>query len=125
MASTIDHPLKCPKCNLTSWHNTRSICCDSCNEWFHLKCTNFTTQQFRDLSTNVEKEWVCDTCNSTCNTCAKIVNYRQNSIFCNACNKWIHLKCSGLTKVQFIDIGKNKTENWYCKICLRNNLPFF
>ena len=43
-------------------------------------------------------------------------------IECSICSNWIHRRCAGLTKKQFIHIGA--TDNyWYCTKCIEN-FPF-
>ena len=47
----------------------------------------------------------------------------QNAIFCDCCNLWHHLRCSGLTKKEFELIGEIN-ELWFCKTCTREIFPF-
>ena len=41
-----------------------------------------------------------------------------NSICCDNCDGWLHLKCSGLTKKIFEKEYCNSSKNFSCKYCL-------
>lgn len=58
-----------------------------------------------------------------CGSCPKQVRDNQNSICCDVCNTWFHLKCSSLSKTMFKTLG-NSNEVWYCKQCLSSIFPF-
>ena len=50
--------------------------------------------------------------------CIRINDITDNSIRCDACNKWHHLKCTNLTTDQFeIHIHEDSLE-WFCNDCL-------
>ena len=57
-----------------------------------------------------------------CSVCFKTVN-DGNSIFCDFCNLWTHLKCSGLSTAEFLSFS-NSASKWYCPKCLFDHLPF-
>ena len=48
---------------------------------------------------------------------------KKASICCEICNKWLHLRCSKLTKLQFSTIWKSN-EDWFCESCVQEILPF-
>ena len=52
-----------------------------------------------------------------CIKCNKYVYENQNSIGCDDCLGWLHLKCSGLTLKKFKELGKND-DDFFCKWCL-------
>ncbi len=54
-----------------------------------------------------------------CPNCDKTVRENQNSIFCDACNFWLHLKCSGLNKIEFDLLSENHDTDWFGKNVLR------
>ncbi len=56
--------------------------------------------------------------------CEKTVGENQNSIFCDACNTWLHLKCSGLNKIEFNILSESPDTDWFCKHCFKNIFPF-
>ena len=63
-----------------------------------------------------------------CIKCRKQVAENQNSICCDECNGWIHLKCSGLTKKKFLQLDSNTP--FKCNFCLnfkcgKCNCPVF
>ena len=50
-------------------------------------------------------------CNYFCPVCKlQIDDWRDNSINCNSCLMWLHLKCTGLKKMP-------KKRYWFCKAC--------
>ena len=49
--------------------------------------------------------------------CSKEVS--KESISCDACNVWYHLKCSGLTRASFQTYHSNKRLKWICRSCFR------
>ena len=56
-----------------------------------------------------------------CSYCNK--NVKSDSIFCDSCKLWVHLKCSKLTKVEFDKLA-NQNDDWYCKKCYQQMFPF-
>ena len=60
---------------------------------------------------------------SKCLKCQKFVYPQQNSICCDKCNKWLHLKCSILTKSEFELFCDPKNSNlcFFCHYC--QNFP--
>lgn len=58
---------------------------------------------------------------TTCPHC--MLEAADNSIFCEVCHCWFHLKCSKLNKKSFV-IYSIDDKPWYCHTCLQNNLPF-
>ena len=109
--------LKCSKC----WGNfkgkkSKSICCSICNKWVHLNCTNLSEDEFTNHIKDQTIIWRCEHCIiHRCKKCSRVVG-RGNCIFCDCCNKWLHLRCSGLSKEEFYVIA-NSDEKWMCKIC--------
>ena len=53
----------------------------------------------------------------------KLIRGNENSLQCDLCETWIHLKCNHLN---FIDYKKlqNQTEPWYCFCCNCTIFPF-
>ena len=52
-----------------------------------------------------------------------IVKKTQNSLVCKNCKTNIHLKCSGLNKLDLSQFSTSDS-NWYCKWCVTEILPF-
>ena len=53
-----------------------------------------------------------------CIKCGKLVLEGQNSICCDSCDGWLHLKCSGLTKKVFEKEYCGTNKSFTCKYCL-------
>ena len=53
----------CNRCNKTfPASNFDSICCEKCERWYHINCTNLTSSAFNDYCNNKDKNWKCNTC---------------------------------------------------------------
>ena len=56
-------PIKfpCGTCNKPVASNQKATCCDSCNTWFHTKCTNISNKIYSCMNkTNMENvSWYC------------------------------------------------------------------
>ena len=88
--------------------NEDSLCCDWCNIWYHLHCTNL-----KKLPTNTTKYCYCMKCH-TCKYCKKEIT--GDSICCIACNKWYHTKCAKFNKKK-LNYKENRTLSgtaWCC-----------
>ena len=59
----------------------------------------------------------------TCKQCQQTVG-EVNSICCDICNTWYHLKCTKISLKQFKSIFLADTCTWYCNFCLHEALPF-
>ncbi len=57
-----------------------------------------------------------------CSICCNPVKTNQNSIFCNCCKLWTHLKCTNLNLIDYFKLA-NDEENWLCPECLSTALP--
>ena len=115
-------PCVCPKCCIRINGKTeKSIRCDKCHKWHHLKCTEVTKDQFDIFSVDESFEWICSSCSSDkCNTC-EIIFRRGKSISCTKCTKKYHITCVGLNN-QSLD--KLDTNFWICFECKTNIFPF-
>ena len=115
-------PCVCPKCCIRINGKTeKSIRCDKCHKWHHLKCTEVTKDQFDIFSVDESFEWICSSCSSDkCNTC-EIIFRRGKSISCTTCTKKYHITCVGLNN-QSLD--KLDTNFWICFECKTNIFPF-
>ena len=102
-----------------------SICCCTCNKWYHLKCSNLEKYVFKQHLKNDKLIWNCVKCVLyECGKCYKIIKSHQSCIECDCYKKWIHLRCSGLDINTFKILG-NLNQPWLCVSCTQDNLPFF
>ena len=58
-----------------------------------------------------------------CISCNKSIKNNHNSIYCISCCKWIHLKCSSISKNEFLSLS-NDSSDWFCNRCLECIFPF-
>ena len=93
--------------------NFDSICCEKCDRWYHINCTNLTNTAFNDYCDNKDKNWKCDICMlKLCRKCDLTLKYRTgNSLCCLICKYNIHLKCYSNTS--FHEIDNNKLKKLY------------
>ena len=59
-----------------------------------------------------------------CRICSKPCKCNQNSIECNICNYWSHLKCSQLTNIQYLHFVNDQSLVYYCQKCCLDIFPF-
>ena len=70
-----------------------------------------------------KKSRICKTCiNNFCTLC-NLPLKKMASICCVLCNNWIHLKCSGLKRLQFEE-RSSSDKTLYCKNCFSDIFPF-
>ena len=63
----------------------------------------------------------CAKCNEDClENCPK----SGESIFCDICTKWLHVKCSGLTYKRFKILSGNIEVDWFCQNYIKSTFPF-
>lgn len=108
----------CIKCMNPFLDNQDSICCDECDGWLHLSCSQLTFKQFSTLS-STDNPFYCPACclKMECPTCSKICKVGQSSIFCNSCEHWVHEKCSAVTPSDFLKFS-NSDLIFNCCNCL-------
>ena len=98
----------CKKClSIVSQEN--SICCDICNTWFHLKCSNISLQSFKTMLTSVSITWFCKFCIADNLPYSNINDNDLNRLTIN-------------TKIQKIQLQLINNENFSpnCTICNKN-----
>ena len=62
-----------------------SIYCDRCSYWYHLSCSNLSSQEFDLLSSRPTDKWTCDKCtNKFCKKCdrteAHLINQKLSAV---------------------------------------------
>ena len=61
--------------------------------------------------------------NFSCKVCEKPVEIDHEAVFCDKCNKWVHIRCNNICKKTCRCLKKAPTP-WYCKLCIRAEFPF-
>ena len=111
---------KCSNCNITLENIDKKVFCISCKEWSCRDCLLMTLSADQiDQYITTDLPYFCCDCSidNYCPACHQLC--RDQCIFCNHCEHFLHLKCTKLTRGQ----GKNKGQNYICHICIKDNLP--
>ena len=64
----------CSVCSISVRNNPKSIYCDNCSNWTHLKCTKLSNNYFI-FFTNNNEHWFCSTCLSNIFPFNSLVDY--------------------------------------------------
>ena len=59
-----------------------------------------------------------------CPKCYVTVRDHDQSICCDLCDSWLHLRCFLLRNRDFKRFLIDKNLTWYCAFCLKTALPF-
>ena len=104
-------------------NNSNCICCDSCDQWIHKKCSGLSTFQFMQLSGDPSSSWLCGVCCDILpfghldDVSFKTTYFMQLTVIfapdrfqisnhasqtsqqqcCDVCQAWLHINCAGLT----------------------------
>ena len=62
-----------------------------------------------------------------CGECQRSVRRNQDAILCHQCNRWFHVKCTGMSKQTFTYYLDQYNLDWECSLCAlpRLNDSFF
>ena len=120
--------IKCndKECLRTIPTHLQNICCFSCQQYYHVKCTNLkSTKSFIELQAK-NTLWVCKTClppiitkKVKCGKCSKTMQSSNINIKCMNCKKYFHGNCAKTPKKKFIE-----TNSWICTSCVCTEMPF-
>ena len=121
---------QCSHCDTVISENTiEATFCIKCKKNFCVSCTNLSKSDFKSLRKS-GNPFICQGCKefSKCSVCSKSCidwpNYEQ-FIPCALCECVYHLKCCKLNRKQFFKRGSDiQTLPFYCKVCIKENLPF-
>ena len=58
-----------------------------------------------------------------CQLCEKPVVTNHNAIYCDICDCWVHIHCNNIFKQTYRQLQKYPSP-WYCKSCLKKEIPF-
>ena len=113
--------VNCLKCRKIIHTNQNSICCDSCDNWVHVRCSGMKAKEFRALCNNPFSTFICLFCqNYKCGNCCNPVFNHQNALCCDnsECSKWFHLKCTHVSLEKYKQFSNNSIdEDWICMDC--------
>jgi hypothetical protein len=78
---------RCGICHRAVQNNHRGICCDNCNNWFHVRCANVSASQYRTLS-NSSESWLCNGCHGVTCELGATPDLNKQSIRCHNNNSY-------------------------------------
>ena len=112
----------CPSCKVPIQNPDDSLGCDRCNKSYHWPCTKLDNYIIKLHKKNPYKPWRCETCTDKyCKHCDKTFPLTdQDSICCDKCSYWYHLRCTDLTKNDFDTLSEDETTKWLCQKCVNN-----
>ena len=111
--------VNCSKCKKCIYENSNSICCDDCDNWFHLRCSKMRLIDFKKFAKDPSLKFYCHYCSECkCGKCCRPVFDHQNGIMCDACDSWFHLRCSKLNLEQYHNLS-NSNIDWICSLCYK------
>ena len=58
-----------------------------------------------------------------CSICTKAIGGNDNSIYCDKCNLWFHIKCNNLNFIDYQYLNGND-DPWFCLKCNSEIYPF-
>ena len=58
-----------------------------------------------------------------CQVCQKPVATDHNAICCDICDCWVNIHCNNICKQTYRQLQKDPSA-WYCKSCLKKEIPF-
>ena len=62
--------------------------------------------------------------NYPCKKCNEHIPNNTDSICCDICDIWFHVRCSGLTFKSFKKLTNDINSRWFCSPCLKECFPF-
>ena len=121
--------MSCNVCLLNFKNKQDSICCLYCQTWYHYECGKLSWDDFIKHTKNKSLILICPPClkNTNCGKCS--IKFKTNrkanekTIYCDLCQKYFHLKCTGLKINDFFRLG-NSDEPWFCRPCHAIMFPF-
>ena len=61
--------------------------------------------------------------NFPCSICTKTIGDNDDSIYCDNCNLWVHIKCNNLNFIDYQYLNGND-DPWFCLKCNSEFYPF-
>ena len=108
LMSSLD--VKCGECNKSLPKHLRIINCDTCKQFFHVKCCGVYEphKTFKSVKSS-NTQWNCKVCEdksnliynkvksprkkAKCGNCRKNIHEHLQTINCDTCKKFFHVKC--------------------------------
>ena len=59
----------------------------------------------------------------SCSICVKVIGDKEDSIYFDKCNLWVHIKCNNLNYVDYKCFSGNG-DPWFCLKCNSQLFPF-
>ena len=60
-----------------------------------------------------------------CSICLKAVASNHRALFCNCCEKWVHIKCNFISPAKYNElIEEDDEEPWLCFNCIGEAMPY-
>ena len=117
--STSDIPAdRCVICNCIVKEYHKSICCDTCHKWVHIECSNVSDKQYEDYQTDSNLKFDCIQCKyPNCGLCETAISSDHKTLKCDKCLKWVHIKCSNLSNIQYENYKIKPELKFECRSC--------
>ena len=117
----------CGTCRRAVAKNHRAVSCDSCQNWFHIKCCNITANQYKDVQSNpIDEDWfvlgvklIMNALSANQWSKTLILVYAAITV----CNRRYHSSCTCISSQQYTRLQKAGSHvSWFCLTC---ELPNF
>ena len=60
-----------------------------------------------------------------CSICSKAVASNHRALFCDCCEKWVHIKCNSITPAKYNEfIEEDEEKPWLCLRCISDAMPY-
>ena len=94
--------------------------CEKCKKSFHCQCTDLDDFLIKQHQKNPYMIWRCPICTEKyCISCNKTFPEEcLDSIFCDRCSFWYHLRCTELSIPEFQHLSSPPSEKWKCRSCI-------
>ena len=107
----------CPVCRKICLDTQNCICCDNCENWFHLRCSKLTRKDFKFFQnpTSIYTLAIIAPTTSVENVLNLFLTTTMPCCDNTCCNTWFHLKCTNISLHTYSTMHYNKnTEQWFC-----------